>query len=219
MKRIGTSKAWLVVGMVAAALMAGCHKSNSASGKSGSLTSGKASPEESFKIILATFKRGIEDVQAGFVLPESAGSGHSMLATQNKVTSELIPPANEAEPYRATITVTNRSRFSLQRNEAEEKERKDEKNQQESSSSTTDATGADNGVQILDPDLVSSSSTSKGKKGPSITDSAVSRQTIESQRTYELVYENGRWNLVTKLDEELEKSIQGAFDQALGTQP
>jgi hypothetical protein len=37
-------------------------------------------------------------------------------------------------------------------------------------------------------------------------------------RKYELVYEGGRWALVTPLDPKTEQSIQHAFDVALRTQ-
>ena len=70
----------------------------------------KPTPEESFNTIVETFRRRIEDTPVGFVASNSTGRS-SMIGT-NKVSSELIRPTNEADPYKAVITVTSESRYS-----------------------------------------------------------------------------------------------------------
>ena len=77
----------------------------------------KPTPEESFNTIVETFRRRIEDTPVGFVASNSTGRS-SMIGT-NKVSSELIRPTNEADPYKAVITVTSESRYRIRRTKKE----------------------------------------------------------------------------------------------------
>jgi hypothetical protein len=76
-------------------------------------------------------------------------------------------------------------------------------------------------VQILDPAVASVPSGSErpatsGKAGTSAPKVASTKN--EFERVYDLVYENGRWKLITELDPNTEESIQIAFDRALASQ-
>jgi hypothetical protein len=176
---------------------------------------GKLSPEESFELIVETFRRGIEDVKIGFRTTREGG--HSMMHGKNEVTHKLIPPAREGEPYKGIITVNSESHYSLQRSTDRDDDSKTEEEEKDGDSqSGLDATGELGGTEILDSDLVGTSGGS-GKGGRSqlpTGDEIVSRRPDQTERKYDLVYENGRWALVTKLDPELEQSIDYAFKHA-----
>jgi hypothetical protein len=179
----------------------------------------KLGPEESFKLIVETFRRGVEDIQIGFVMRQEGG--HSMMTGRNKVSHELIPPTKDGEPYKATITVTSQSRYSIQRtNVPVESDHKDDVKDQTTSADPLNETDDTSGLEILDPDLVGASGSSSQARRSSAgsTERLVDSRPDQGERKYELVYEKGRWNLVTKLDSETEQSIENAFVQALKTQ-
>ena len=182
----------------------------------------KPAPEQSFDLIMATFKRRIEDAPSGFVTPQVGG--HSRMIASNKVTSKVLPPAKDGEPYRAEVTVASRSRYSLQRSidESEDtSQKKDERKEQRSNADSLENPGnIGSGVDILDPGLVSPSGGEGQDRrgGPDLAESVVSRRIDEEKRTFELEYQNGRWALITKTDPETERSIQSAFEEALATQ-
>ncbi len=209
----------LSAAIMAIAVVAGCReKSSDVQRAATKLPAVKPSPEDSFKLIVETFRRGVEEVEIGFVLRDD--SGHSMMTGKNKVSHELIPPANENERYRAIITVDSQSRYSIQRSTGDEEQADDE----ETGGEQTDVfaeSGAEDSVEILEPDLVSVNGTeTKDRRAPSDTKGkqTVARRPDKAERKYELIYENERWVLVTKLDPETEQSIRYAFDRALGTQ-
>jgi hypothetical protein len=206
---------WVTAGIVSAAVTCTGCKEKAATTRinpTAPVPLKPTTPEESLQVILDTFKRGIEDVQAGFVAAEQ--NGHTMLTTTNKVTHEIFPPAGENEPYRANIIVTSTSRFSMQRSESEEeKDRKKDKESQKSGSTDLSDPSADpNDAGI---DLPSSI---PNKSRINVNDGEVARIPDESKRVYELVYKDGRWTLVTELNKDTEKSIQNAFQHALATQ-
>ena len=73
------------------------------------------------------------------------------------------------------------------------------------------------GIEILDSDLVSQAP-AESSRSPKEVEKITSRKKDEESRQYELIYENGRWDLKTKLDLETERMIQDAFQRALRTQ-
>ncbi|MEX0612827.1 MAG: hypothetical protein WD738_16060 [Pirellulales bacterium] len=180
----------------------------------------KPSPEESFALIVETFRRGVEEVPIGFVLHDS--EGHSMMTGRNEVSHELIPPAKEGDLYKAVITVGSQSRYSIQRLASET----DEKDDDQAGDQTTDSFGESDdksGLEVYDQDLISDSGgkNQDRRATPSPaekTEKTVTRQADRQERKYELVYQNGRWSLITTLDPETEQSIQNAFKRALETQ-
>jgi hypothetical protein len=172
----------------------------------------QVTPEQSFELIVDTFRRGIEDVQIGFDIPDGRG-GRTMMTGRNVVTHQLIAPAKDGEPYQGQIKVASESHYSMQRStEAVEVTEKagDAADQQASSSD----------IQVFDP--VASADNSKGESRPAEPTNkngvTVAQAMNENERTYDLVYENGRWKLVTKLDPKTEESIKYAFDRALDSQ-
>jgi len=201
----------LLAAAITAVGLVGCNDSTG-----GSPALSKPTPEESFDLIVETFKRGVEDIPIGFVVRREGG--HSMMSGRNEVSHELITPAKEGDPYRGVITVDSEWKYSMQHSdEAEETDREGEPSRQESA--LDDGQDPDS-IEILDSNLVSGSS-------PALEDSQsssatgvkrVTREQDEKKRTYDLVYKNGRWALTTELDPETERSIENAFEKALNTQ-
>jgi hypothetical protein len=178
----------------------------------------KPSPEDSFRLIVETFRRGVEDVPIGFVL--RGADGHSMMTGKNEVSDELIPPAKEGEPYKAVITVGSQSRYSIQHSTTESEGAEEAQAADDGTDSFADL-GEGGGVEVFDPDLISTPGAARdGRNSPSpeTTEKTVTRQADRQDRRYELIYEDGKWSLVTKLDPETEQSIQNAFRRALATQ-
>jgi hypothetical protein len=206
----------LSVGLLGASL-AGCAN-ESTSGASGSRakTIQKPGPEESFKLIVETFRRGIEDIPIGFVIRQE--SGQSMMVGKNEVSHKLIRPTNEGDPYRAIITVTSQSRYSIQR--TREETAPEEEEEPSAASDLTDEFDEENGQEIFDSDLVGggSSKSETRRTTPGETEQFVARRPDEGQRDYDLVYENGEWRLITETDPETEQAIRDAFNRALKTQ-
>ena len=120
MKRVDYQVVLLTMSATLAACLVGCTESSdlvagvnrSAPGYTAK-PGAKPGPEESFELILETFRRGVEGVKIGFVAQREGG--HSMMSGDNKVSHELIPPKKEGEPYKAIITVQSQSSYSLQR--------------------------------------------------------------------------------------------------------
>jgi hypothetical protein len=108
----------------------------------------------------------------------------------------------------------------MQRSTEETDDQSDEGSDDEGSSDLAQP-GNESGVEIFDPDLVSAANGQSAERRPAKRDKdsqTVARKETKHERTYHLVYESGRWKLITKLDPKTEKSIQYAFDQALRPQ-
>jgi len=179
----------------------------------------KPGPEESFALIVETFRRGVEDVPIGFVLHDA--EGHSMMTGRNEVSHKLIPPAKEGDPYKAVITVGSHSHYSIQRSTSEESVEEEQSDQQRRDSLAEE--GPDTDIQVFDPELISPSSDKNQdrKTTPSTSETSektVTRRPDRQERHYELVYMDGKWTLITPLDPETEQSIQNAFKRALEMQ-
>jgi hypothetical protein len=217
MKRVVLLSA-LILSIALLGGLAGCGNgsTSNASGGAGKVMS-KPGPEESFKLIVETFRRGIEDIPIGFVIRQEGGQ--SMMVGKNEVSHELIRPTKEGEPYRAIVTVTSESRYSIQRSR-EETPPEDAREELPVASDLTDDSAEEDGQEIFDTELVGAadSRNEPRRTAPGATDQFVARRPDEGQRAYELVYENGRWSLVSKLDPETEQSIRDAFNRALKTQ-
>jgi hypothetical protein len=220
MKQVHPNLLALVSAAVVGAWVSGCEeRSVSSIQPVGPTISANPTPEESFELIAETFRRGIEDGQIGFRVPREGG--HSMLAGSNEVTHELIRPTKDGDPYRGIITVISTSQYSMKRsgNREDDTPRDEQSSNQESSSALEEASDI-SGVQILDPNLAPTSSATGSTSRSTATDSEnrVTRRQNQTDRKYELVYQDGRWSLVTELDPKTEQSIQYAFDHALKTQ-
>jgi hypothetical protein len=214
------SQAMLLAALLSVVAAAnGCEKSpDSTAGGAARTLDQNLGPEESFELIVETFRRGVEDVPIGFVFRDE--EGHSMMTGKNEVSHKLIRPTKEGEPYKAIITVGSQSRYSIQRSTSEEEN--DDQSHGESSDNPLDDPD-DTGNEGFDDELISDSGSGEpGRKTiplpPEKHDKKVTRQADRQERKYELIYEDGRWTLVTKLDPETEQSIENAFKRALEMQ-
>lgn len=168
-------------------------------------------PEQAFDTIFDTFRRRIEDTPVGFVVNDS--TSRTSLVGTNKVSKELFPPAKEGEPYKAVITVTSESRYSILRT----KESDDNTTDQNSGRKNNDPLAETNEAgEPVEPTLPPKSDVGKGRIGADVIGPPA--QGKPDVRKYDLNYENGRWVLKTKLDTKTEQSIQNAFRNALDTQ-
>jgi hypothetical protein len=179
----------------------------------------KHGPKERLQQIMDSFKHNVEEPQIGFVVSDG-GSRSTMFGT-NKVSYELVPPAKPEEPYKAVVTVVSESHYSLRRSKSTSDENEKDQNSKNQSKSTLAEPGDKKGVDILDPSLAGSSgsdSSSAAVKSKQPDEDIVARRPDKEERKYELIYNNDRWSLVTKLDPKIERSIQFAFDEALSRQ-
>ncbi len=216
MKLFGIRQTLLAAGIVVAAACISCSHHNSSSGSSAAAKNVKPGPEESFKLIMDIFRRRMEEIPIGFVMTNA--SGRTMMTGANKVQEELIRPAKEGEPYKAVVTVSSQSNYSIKRIV----EAPDDPSGHDKNSSQKDNSLADKDDKAALPfDSGSSSSgddQSKSRSALRPGDEAVTQRPDKEVRKYELLYQDGRWVLVTKLSLETEQSIQNAFKNALDTQ-
>jgi hypothetical protein len=215
MNRFNISVA-LVVALLALIPAIGCQKKSADTNAAKvAVPPAPPTPEESFATIVETFRRGVEEVPIGFFVQDSSGS-QTMMTGKNTVAHKLVPPQKEGDPLKAEIKVTSSTQYTLQRStEQSEADKTDQPDDTGDSSNEAD-------VEIFDSSVASApNAASKPRATPGKLDAksgSVLRQPNTFERTYELVYENGRWKLLTELDPKTEESIKLAFDRALGTQ-
>lgn len=219
MKCVTRSRCGLNLSVLIAILLAGgCD--HSASTPSVADTAAKPAPEQSFDVIMETFKRRVQDTPSGFVIEK--GGERSRLMASNVVTSEVFPPKAEGDPYRAEITIVSETRYSLQQSldESDDSKQDDAKGDQSSASGSADRSAGGKGVEILDPGLINSpGADSQGRRPPSTAnDTVIARRDDKEVRVFKLEYKDGRWTLLTSPDPETERAISLAFQEALSTQ-
>lgn len=203
----------LVLSLTVAALIAGCNHTAANSRAAGS---NKPSAKDRYENIMDSFRRKVDGQPVGFTVADSGG--RSTLVGSSKVTSELIPPATADGNYKAIITVTTETHYSLRRSpkSAEEAER-DQNAKSQSSTALNDKDKQ--GVGILESDLTAHrGDTAQSMPKPQNEEDVVTRRPTADIRKYELVDDGERWTLATKLDPKTEASIQFAFDEALSRQ-
>lgn len=180
----------------------------------------KPGPEVTFEMVMDTFRRRIEDSPIGFVVSDA--NGRSTMSGSNKVSSKLIPPAKEGDPYRAEVTVESKSSYSILRTKDSGDEKQREKDADTKSDSLLKDADKANGVESFDPSVAGGPATSADSGGaapaPHGGEGTVARRPDVERRTYELIYKDGRWGLVTELNKETEQSVQNAFHSAFETQ-
>jgi hypothetical protein len=204
---------------VASCLLAACVSCNHSSSGSPSATShqrAKPGPKESFDTIMETFKRRMEDTPVGFVVNNS--NGRSSLTGQNKVDYELIEPKTESDPFKAVVKVTSRSRYSMKVQSEVPDESAREKNAKKTEHMLPEKTTKGQ-EQPFDPSAAKPSpDDSKSAATPTRTSEQVIPHEDNEVRKYDLLYQDGRWILVTELNKETEQAVQNAFKTALDTQ-
>jgi hypothetical protein len=215
MKHVEILPALLMSALLGASLPGCRDEAASSAAAVAARTAKNPTPEESFQLIVDTFRRGLEDVPIGFVMREEGGQ--SMMVGKREFSHELIKPTKEGEPYRATIIVHTQSRYSIQRTKATDENGADE--QADERSSGVEPPGeqdGESGLETYDSDLVSAPDSNNDSRRSTAAPAKdiVERYPVEGQQKYDLVHENGRWSLITKLDPETEKSIRYAFERA-----
>src|SRR5262245_17834851 len=142
MNRPALRRLILVFALAIPTLSAGCDR------HAGDTSSNieKNTPEVRFQRILESFRRKIEDQPVGFVVSDG-GTRTTMLGT-NKVTSELIPPQNADGHFKAVITVSSQSRYSLRHTKTDETDREQKAKNQ--ATSPLDDPKEKQGVGILE---------------------------------------------------------------------
>ena len=216
MNRPALRRSILVLSLAIPALLAACDR-HITSGESADIA--KNTPEERFKHILESFRRKIEDQPVGFVVSDG-GSRTTMMGT-NKVTSELIPPKTPDGHYKAVITVSSQSRYSLRRTKAGADETEREKNSNNQGTNPLADPKDKQSVGILEPDLASAPRNDTSASAPKTTqseDDVVTRRPNDDIRKFELEDDGVRWVLVTKPNPKTEQSIEFAFSEALAHQ-
>jgi hypothetical protein len=170
----------------------------------------KPTPEESLTFIMDTFRRRMEETPIGFVIADS--NGRSTMTGTNKVSYELVRPADGSDHFKAVVTVKSESHYSMKRT----KDASDDKSDEQNKGSVLPPEEGQDGSESFDSSVAI-------KPTPDATDSSsrkeeVARRPEQQTRTYELDYQEGRWKLVTELNPETESSIKNAFQNALDTQ-
>jgi hypothetical protein len=205
----------LVLSLAIPALAAGCDR-HVANGKS--TTIAKNTPEARFQRVVDAFRRNIEGQPVGFVVAE--GSSRTTMFGTNKVTANLINPATADDHFKAVITVSTQSGYSLRHTKPGE-EAEPKKNGQNQDTDPLADPKAKQGVSILEPDLASSPHKEVSSTGPNAIQPGVdivARRPNVDVRKYELVDDGEHWVLITKTDPKTEQSIEFAFKDALAEQ-
>jgi hypothetical protein len=223
MNHLNAGMPGVAFGAVLAALAAvGCANETTPAGGGRPPGTVSLGPEESFAEILATFRRGIETgaegVPAGGI--NRQGGGYSVMSINNTVSHKLLPPSSEGEPYRATITVVSQSRYSIQRTSPDSDDADRDDGSKESEGSGDPTRPLDTGVEVYDDELITSTGGSGGsrRQTPTTPDAVPLRRQGEFTQTYDLVYRNGRWELVTQINPDTERAVLNAFKRALSMQ-
>src|SRR3954464_12354247 len=159
MNRQPLRRSILVLSLAISALAAGCDR-HFGSGRSADVA--KSTPEERFQHILESFRRKIEDQPVGFVV--SDGGSRTTMMGMNKVTSELIRPQNADGHFKAVITVSSQSRYSLRRAKIDETER--EQNAKNQGTTPLADPKERQGIGILEPDLAAGARTDTSQSTP-----------------------------------------------------
>jgi hypothetical protein len=220
---IASTRHWcaIVLGLVSL----GCQQSSPTKvSQSDARPAAEQSFDEISQIVKNALETGAGGMQGGFVSEKANARSH--FSVHNTVSSKVIPPADPGETYRATITVTSRTDYSLRRipeseKKGDEKEKSKHGGQDSGVNPLDDSRGTGstaNGVEVLDDSLITSP-TKPTRPLPGQPEDSVARRADEEVRNYDLAYENNRWVLKTDLDLKTELSVKNAFDYALKLQP
>lgn len=187
-----------------------CNRGDSNPSQAAGTKSAKPAPEESLDLIMATFRRRMEETPIGFVVAD--GNGRSTLIGTNKVSCEVLRPANPSDPYKAVVTVVSRSTYSIKRTKDNPQEEGGPKSKDDAS-----VVGGEEFVSTNAGGQAPAEPVAGGESAKS-SDDVVARRPDEEVRKYELLHRNGKWVLTTELNKETEQSIQNAFNSALAVQ-
>lgn len=212
MKALGVRSAVFAVLACLVAVVASCSNESAAT-QAAAKKHAKPGPEESFQVIMDTFRRRMEETPVLFVVNNP--NGRTSMTGTNKVSSEVFPPKSDGEPYKATITVHSESRYSVKvTSEAPEDSGHEKSSKGDRLSSDKDQKGSDSFDQFSTKGVGDSKSSGQATRA---SEQVLPHADVE-ERKYDLVHQDGRWVLVTELNKETEQAIQNAFKSALETQ-
>ncbi len=194
--------AFLALGL-SGLLFVGCNQSGN--GSAASATAAQIAPEKSLELIIGDFRRDVEETSIGFSVKDASGS-KTMMTGRNVVSYDIVQPT-DGEPLKAIVTVSSEIKYSMQR--TTEKDLVDSMNAKNADSAEGSGDLAANSLP-QDPTIAGGA--------PSESAVVVARTDDKEERKYELVYEGGRWKLLSKLDPKTEELIKLAFDRALANQ-
>ncbi len=216
MNRPALRRSILVLFLAIPALSAGCDRHPT---KSKPVSALKSTPEERFQHILESFRRKVEDQPVGFVVSE--GGSRTTMMGSNVVTSKLIPPETPDGHFKAVITVTSQSRYSVRRTKSTTEDAEHDRSGKSHGSDPLADPKEKQGVNILEPDLGGSAridTVPAVPKSSQLEEDSVARRPNEDVRKFELEDDGQRWVLVTKTNPKTEQSIEFAFSDALAHQ-
>lgn len=196
-----------------AAAMAGCRQEASTA-SAAPRPPAVESFDEIVQIVTRALDTGSGEIPGGFVASDAGG--RSAFTVSNRVTSNLYPPEAQDENYRGTITVSTRTMYSIRRSDDSEGDTSSQSSEEESFSLLDDPDSSDMTFGSDDDGLVTATPADSKSTAPAAEN--VTSRMDEDVRTFEMEYLNGRWVLKTQPDPETERSIQKAFDYALGLQ-
>jgi hypothetical protein len=215
MNRLALRRSILVLFLAIPVLSAGCDRHSAKGTPAGTL---KSTPEERFQHILESFRRKVEDQPVGFVVSE--GGSRTTMMGSNVVTSKLIPPETADGHFKAVITVTSQSRYSVRRTKTTGDDAEHDRGKNHGADPLADPKEKP-GIGILEPDLGGSAhvdTVPSVPKSPQSEEDRVARRPNEDVRKFELEDDGEHWVLITKTNPKTEQSIEFAFSDALAHQ-
>jgi hypothetical protein len=215
MRLIGFRFTVLAIGVIT--VLSGISCNDHSAGTKRAAVNAKPGPEESFETIMEMFHRRMEETPIGFVVTDS--NSRSTLTGTNEVSHELIKPADPGAPYKAVVTVKSKSRYWIAR--TKETDDSDREKAAKDAAARNDAAAtesSDEKTKSFEPAVSAPADGTRSHLSPIAGERTALPSSDDDTRKYELVYENGRWKLVTELNPETEQSVQNAFNNALDTQ-
>jgi hypothetical protein len=199
----------LLLACLTATLVTGCGEGP---GPATTTNKPRPTPEESFEQIVQLVRDGLEMPGGGAMMVTQRDGSSSRFQVHNTITSKVTPPAKPEGPYRATLTVTSRSVYSLRKIEEEA----DEEPAEQSGFGMSEESEV--GMEVMDEELVTSKPDTK-TGGQELE--KVQRHSDEEVRNIDFIYENERWILNSQIDPEArgEAALAGAIKRALNLQP
>lgn len=169
--------------------------------------------EERFETIVQTLKQKIEDepIVGGATLDSPPGT--PIADSRVRVSHELTPPASEGEPPRGVVCLTTRSTVTVVLPPPSEEDQK--RDQAKTKSRVAELEGDIEGVGDLEALVVP---TTDGLKSRLSKSPIHEIKPDETKSCYEFEFRDGRWELLTELDEENEPFYALAIEFALKTQ-
>jgi hypothetical protein len=215
MTSLGVRSAYSAVLVCLLGVCGSCTHQSAATTTAAAKKHAKPGPEESFQPIIETFRRRMEETPIGFVVNNS--NGRSSMTGTNKVSYELMPPKTENDPYKATITVKSQFRYSVKVSSETPDESAHEKNSNKNDRLLNEKD--QKGNESFDSGVGKSSTESSKSAAPAThaTEQVLPHTDVEEHK-YDLIYQDGKWILVTELNKDTEQAVQNAFKSALETQ-